>query len=215
MTLKVTNSDETLSRREREKLAHWQEIMDAAMRVFARKGFFNATLDEISEEAEFSKGALYLYFSNKEDILYSIIKEKSTVFFQTLKDTLPGESSFRKELHGFFIEHARKSFEEKDFVAVLMGQHAVDFTALSTKKADELRKFHKEFDEILIDRIKKAIEHGELRDMVPQAIFGIINGASKNMLFTRWNCNTLDELLTRVDIFMDILFNGIAKEKGN
>ena len=211
----ANNVDETLSRREREKLVHRREIMDAALRVFARKGFFNATLDEISEEAEFSKGALYLYFSNKEDLLYSIMKEKSIVFTEILHDTLQGTSSFRKELRDFFMAYARLSFKEKDFSTVLMGQHAAGFPALSPERAKELQNSHDEFDKIVLQHINRAIEHGELRNMNPEAINGVIQGAIKNMMVIRWNCKTLDELLTGVDLFIDILFNGIGKEKGN
>jgi len=73
MAAKNPNSptnDTTISRREREKLAHRQEILDAATRVFAEKGFFSATLDEVAQEAEFSKGTVYLYFSSKDDLLF-------------------------------------------------------------------------------------------------------------------------------------------------
>ncbi|RKY64298.1 MAG: TetR/AcrR family transcriptional regulator, partial [Candidatus Latescibacterota bacterium] len=47
------------TRREREREAHRREILEAAGRVFARKGFAGATMDEIAQEAEFSKAALY------------------------------------------------------------------------------------------------------------------------------------------------------------
>jgi AcrR family transcriptional regulator len=45
------------------------EIADAAMRVFAEKGFDLATLDEVAEKAGVSKGTIYLYYKNKEDLL--------------------------------------------------------------------------------------------------------------------------------------------------
>ncbi|RKY57461.1 MAG: TetR/AcrR family transcriptional regulator, partial [Candidatus Latescibacterota bacterium] len=64
------------TRREREREAHRREILEAAGRVFARKGFAGATMDEIAQEAEFSKAALYLYFKNKEDLFLSLIHEK-------------------------------------------------------------------------------------------------------------------------------------------
>jgi TetR/AcrR family transcriptional regulator len=62
-----------LTRREREKLAKRDDILEAALEVFAEKGFAAATLDEIAEKAEFSKAALYLYFKNKEDLFLSLI----------------------------------------------------------------------------------------------------------------------------------------------
>jgi len=49
------------------------EILDAALAVFAEKGFAAARLDEIAARAGVSKGALYLYFETKEDIFRAVV----------------------------------------------------------------------------------------------------------------------------------------------
>ena len=54
-----------ISRKEREKTQRKEAILDAAMRVFARKGYQATSMGEIAKEAEFSKGTLYLYFDSK------------------------------------------------------------------------------------------------------------------------------------------------------
>ena len=70
-------------RKKREKLKRANDIINAAEKVFFKKGFENATMDDIAAEAELSKGTLYLYFDTKEalyaeigmrgnDILYNI-----------------------------------------------------------------------------------------------------------------------------------------------
>lgn len=56
-------------RRDKEKKARREEIVQAALRIFAAKGYEAATLDEIAEAADFGKGTLYNYFPNKEDLL--------------------------------------------------------------------------------------------------------------------------------------------------
>lgn len=53
------------SRKEREKVQRKEAILDAAMRVFERKGYQATSMGEIAREAEFSKGTLYLYFDSK------------------------------------------------------------------------------------------------------------------------------------------------------
>jgi TetR/AcrR family transcriptional regulator len=58
----------TAERREREKEERRNSILDAAEKVFFSKGVKDATMDEIAEAAELSKGTLYLYFGSKEDI---------------------------------------------------------------------------------------------------------------------------------------------------
>lgn len=62
-----------LQRKERERETKRQEILSAARKVFAAKGFTNATLDEIAAESEFAKGTLYNYFKSKEELFLSII----------------------------------------------------------------------------------------------------------------------------------------------
>jgi AcrR family transcriptional regulator len=66
-------SQATLGRKDREKLVRRREILLAARKVFAQRGYENATLEEIAEQAEFAKGTLYNYFQSKEEIFREII----------------------------------------------------------------------------------------------------------------------------------------------
>jgi AcrR family transcriptional regulator len=52
------------------------ELLTAAMRVFARRGYREAGVDEIAAEAGYSKGALYWHFSGKEDLLLALLEER-------------------------------------------------------------------------------------------------------------------------------------------
>ena len=55
------------------------EIMDAAIRLFTRKGYLNTTTQDIIDEVNISRGLLYYHFKNKEDILYCIIERLSLI----------------------------------------------------------------------------------------------------------------------------------------
>ena len=57
----------------RRKAERPTEIVDAALEVFAEKGFAGAKLDEIAARAGVSKGALYLYFATKEDLFRAVV----------------------------------------------------------------------------------------------------------------------------------------------
>jgi AcrR family transcriptional regulator len=59
-------------RKERERRQRMKLILDAAEEVFLDKGLKNATIDEIAENAELSKGTIYLYFRSKELIFTGI-----------------------------------------------------------------------------------------------------------------------------------------------
>lgn len=60
------------ARRQREKLQRRFQIMDAAELVFLQTGVEGATMDQIARAAKVSKGSLYVYFEDKEDLYLSI-----------------------------------------------------------------------------------------------------------------------------------------------
>lgn len=64
-------------RKARERARRRDSIVDAAETVILEKGFEESTMDEIAEEAELSKGTLYLYFENKNEIYLAICQRGS------------------------------------------------------------------------------------------------------------------------------------------
>jgi TetR/AcrR family fatty acid metabolism transcriptional regulator len=53
-----------------------RQIIDAAVRVFARNGYYNSRVSDIAREAGVASGTIYLYFKTKEEILVSLFREK-------------------------------------------------------------------------------------------------------------------------------------------
>ncbi len=74
-------SAESGTRREKERQARRGEIVGAAERVFRRKGFARASMDEVAAEAQFTKRTVYMYFVNKEDLLFAAALEGSKRLF--------------------------------------------------------------------------------------------------------------------------------------
>ena len=64
-----------IGRKERERLFRKQEIISAAIKLFAKKGYEHTTLDEIAEASEFGKGTIYNYFQSKEEIYLAIVED--------------------------------------------------------------------------------------------------------------------------------------------
>jgi len=64
--------------RDEKKARTRRRLLDAAAEVFARRGFAATSLDEIAEEAGFSKGAVYSNFAGKEDLFLSVLDEHIT-----------------------------------------------------------------------------------------------------------------------------------------
>src|SRR5437868_15220458 len=53
-----------------------ERILEAAVRIFAEKGFYNAKVSEIAHEAGVADGTIYLYFKSKDDLLISIFEDR-------------------------------------------------------------------------------------------------------------------------------------------
>src|SRR5436305_3441117 len=74
------NTQARLDRRTRAARAEGRtardELLTAALEVFARRGYRDAGVDEIAGEAGYSKGALYWHFSGKEELLAALLEER-------------------------------------------------------------------------------------------------------------------------------------------
>lgn len=77
-----------LERKQREKEQRRNEILDAAEKIIFSKGLEQASMDEIAEMAELSKGTLYLYFKNKEDLYLAINQRGLELFYNKLEKTI-------------------------------------------------------------------------------------------------------------------------------
>ena len=75
---------EKLPRRERERLRHREEILEAALELFSDGGYHNVSMQEIAEKAEFSVGTLYNFFNNKEDLYKALMLSKAQTFHDAL-----------------------------------------------------------------------------------------------------------------------------------
>src|SRR5690348_16220187 len=95
-----------------------EQIIDAAMHVFAQKGYSNATNKDIAREAGITPGLIYYYFESKEALLYAILEARSPLKLmasfppQTLE--LPPEEFFPQ-----FLCQVLDIIEEEDVVGML------------------------------------------------------------------------------------------------
>src|SRR5262245_48316197 len=68
-----------------------QQIIEAAVRVFARKGYFNSRVSDIAREAGIAAGTIYLYFDTKEEILITLFREKMAGFVEAMRVAIAEE----------------------------------------------------------------------------------------------------------------------------
>jgi TetR/AcrR family fatty acid metabolism transcriptional regulator len=67
-----------------------QQIVDAAIRVFARTGYYNSRVSDIAREAGIASGTIYLYFKTKDDILVTLFREKMAEWVAHVRREIAG-----------------------------------------------------------------------------------------------------------------------------
>jgi len=77
-------------------------ILDGANKVFAEKGYHEATMDDIAKRLGVSKGAIYLYFSSKEDLFEAMVKTAPQAFKEILYSSFGGEANPIQSATQFF-----------------------------------------------------------------------------------------------------------------
>ena len=90
--------------RDRQRPKH-QRITDAAVAVFAERGFHLARIRDIAQRAGVADGTIYLYFRNKEEILLSIFEEKMDLLLQGVQDALADLTDPSEQLRAFARFH--------------------------------------------------------------------------------------------------------------
>lgn len=76
------------ARRDARKEQRRIEIVDAALKVFARDGFALSKMDKVAEEAGISKGTLYLYFESKDALFEGMVKDKMLPLLERLQSEM-------------------------------------------------------------------------------------------------------------------------------
>ncbi|EJL48561.1 MULTISPECIES: TetR/AcrR family transcriptional regulator [unclassified Rhizobium] len=91
-----------------EDPAKRKQILDGARRVFMKLGFDAASMNDVTREAGVSKGTLYVYFANKEELFTAMMESERAAFVASVRNTLKQSSDPDVALHDFgmtFVSH--------------------------------------------------------------------------------------------------------------
>lgn len=204
---------ERISRKEREHLAHREEILSAAEKVFAAKGFFSTTMSDIAREAEFGTGSLYKYFKSKEDLYFTLIDEKVEEINGPVKAELshktPAVERIKKvlDLQFEFFERNR------DFFRI----YASERTRFEWTVKDELGKdLHEKmvaYIHLLAGVMREGIEAGEFKPLNPldlaHALVGIVNSFVFEWIISRESY----PLSSKLETVLEIFFGGVHQSE--
>jgi AcrR family transcriptional regulator len=145
----ATGARKRVDRRTRDARAQGRDpraaLVAAAARVFAKHGFAGSSMDEIAEEAGFSKGALYWHFDGKEDLFFVLIEERFDRPFAEMIELLesaPPDQDVSPEASRTLLEFLQQEREtillEQEFWALAARDRKL--RARYAKRRRELRK---------------------------------------------------------------------------
>src|SRR3989449_6604629 len=98
-------------------------ILDAAIRVFAERGFHSATVAEIARAAGVADGTIYLYFKGKDDLLLRLFDEKMTELVAEMKAAVAQERSAAEKLKRFIQLHLALVERNPELASVRSEEH--------------------------------------------------------------------------------------------
>ncbi len=185
------------------------KIIEAAIKVFSRKGFFNARIADIGKEAQVADGTIYLYFNNKYDILISLFEEEIGKIILEVKLLLDSEAGDdpRQMLRVFALHHLRMMDDRRELAEVLQME-----LRQSNKFMREYRltKFS-EYLDIISGIVKQGQRQGIFReDVLPgvfkRAFFGALDETSRLWVLSPDHSYSIEET---ADQITNIFINGI------
>ncbi len=146
----------------RRKDARPQEIIDAALKLFAVKGFAATRLDDVAKEAGVSKGTLYLYFSDKEALFKQVVQGGMIDNIAPLEQAIKAHTGSAEDLLRMFVTHMTTLVTTTPVGAIpkLIISEAGNFPNVTAFYRDEVVfRIHK----IMVSIIKKGVDSGEFR----------------------------------------------------
>lgn len=196
----------------RRKEARPKEILDAALAVFAQKGFSAARMEDISRRAGVTKGTIYLYFENKEGVFKTLVRD-------SIGATLAGVTANARDFQGSARELLR--FALNAMAHLLTASDRVVLPKIIIAESGNFPELARFYREEIIDKglalmsgvIARGIEQGEFRNVpvehaVRLCIAPVLLGAMWRTTFARFDVEPYD-YKGLIDTHLDVLFRGL------
>jgi AcrR family transcriptional regulator len=200
------------SRRERRSAELRERLFRAALNLFAKKGYAETTVEDITEAADVGKGTFFNYFRSKEHILMAFGEMQLGKLEAIVRDTQQSDLPMREVLRTLVFRMTEEPIRNPALVRALL---QANLSSVPVRK--EMRRIHDRNRILLGQLIRHGQQRGEIRTDFPaeeiaqvwrQTIFG-------TLLF--WSLAGDHTLPDRIEMSIRMLWDGIAsreKQKG-
>lgn len=135
------------------------------MRVFARRGYAEATLEEIAEEAGFSKGAVYSNFAGKEEVFYALLREHVGARVERVHAAVAGAETLQEAGAAAGRAGGEAVDEEADWHLLFL--EFVTRAARRPELGEELARQRTELRELIAEEARERLKALEVEPALP------------------------------------------------
>jgi len=184
----------------------YQRILDAAVAVFAEKGFFVSRISDIADRADVADGTVYLYFKNKDEILAAAINTAFDGFMRTARTELEQLPTPTDRLRRLAFLHLEALGSNRNMAVVFQME-----LRQSTRFLSEFSHEHLvEYFSLVRQAICDGKANGEFRSDMPEKIAANCFFGAIDEMVTSWVLSEKDYPLSHVaDAILDILLSGM------
>ncbi|MGQ9485828.1 MAG: TetR/AcrR family transcriptional regulator [Desulfosoma sp.] len=184
-----------------------RRILDAAVSVFAEKGFFQARVADIARLAGVADGTIYLYFKNKDDLLISIFEEKMKEINVKFRDALAGEKDALARFRRLIAMHLAGFQAYPELAAVLQVELRQSSRFMREYKKVELKNYL----DLMGDVVREGQQQGVFRQDLPLSLVKrFIFGTLDEVVSTWVLAGRPYDLETLTEPLMDLFVNGLG-----
>ena len=186
------------------------KIRDAAVRVFARKGFHNARVGDIAAEAGVAHGLLYHYFESKDALLESVFRETWSAMLDLIREVEESGEPAREQLRRVAAVVLRTWRRDPDLVRVLVRE--VTRTPQIQQQAEEVGHAYEAIERI----VRFGQERGEFRTDLDARLAALILYGALEEILTGWVLGQLpdtdDDITSAEHAVVEIVTGGLGRD---
>jgi len=188
-------------------------IMDAALRIFAEKGFQNATITEISKAAGVSEATIYEYFGTKEDLLFAIPEKITNDTLEESSKVIPYIKGVEGKIRAILLFYVQLYQSNPNYSALVLLQLMSNRRFRQTPAHAAIRTSA----HTLLDCIREGIADGTFKkDSNPYLIRSVFMGTIEH-LFIHWHMQGMPKkkpgIAEMLDTLLETVFDGIRARK--
>lgn len=132
----MTDPSPKVPRRERERLRHRQEILDAARQLVADRGIEGVTVEQVAKQAEFAIGSIYRHFSAKEDLILAVVGDFADSLIDEIEGVIQAPDPYPQRLRALValsLQHQAECLPLFEAMMMLPGQFPVPGSEVATR----------------------------------------------------------------------------------